>query len=267
MRHRTATTVGAGVRGGKRAARHRASVVRGRLIVLACAVLVAAAVGGFVAFKPHDNPAVLSFDPVQATFPSFPSAAQTPRSVEPTISPTSVRSHTVAPTVRPTRRPSPTPTDPSVDTPGALLGTPSEPAQGNLAAGRPVTDTGHGDVYVANNAVDGNPSTYWESGKMMPPQSITVDLSSATTVGRIVMKLPPLSSWSTRTEAVSVSGSTNGSRFTRIAGLAGYTFNPSTGNVATVSFHAAHVRYVRLTFVVNTKWQAAQLSEFEVYPS
>ena len=48
---------------------------------------------------------------------------------------------------------------------------------------------------------------------------------------------------------------------------AGYTFNPSTGNTVTVTFAAAQVRYVRLTFTANTGWPAGQLSELQVYSS
>jgi hypothetical protein len=48
---------------------------------------------------------------------------------------------------------------------------------------------------------------------------------------------------------------------------AGYTFNPSTGNTASITFTAATVRYVKLTFTANTGWPAGQLSELRVYTS
>jgi len=48
---------------------------------------------------------------------------------------------------------------------------------------------------------------------------------------------------------------------------AGYTFNPSTGNTATISLPSGtSARYVQLSFTGNTGWSAAQLSEFEVFP-
>jgi hypothetical protein len=58
-----------------------------------------------------------------------------------------------------------------------------------------------------------------------------------------------------------------GSSYTTLAASAGYTFNPATGNTATVTFPAADVRYVMLTFTANTGWPAGQLSELQVYSS
>jgi hypothetical protein len=82
-----------------------------------------------------------------------------------------------------------------------------------------------------------------------------------------VLKLPPQSAWQTRTQTLSVQGSANGSSFATIAGSAGYTFNPATGNAVTITFAQTSARYVRLNFTANTGWSAAQLSEFEVYPA
>jgi hypothetical protein len=141
------------------------------------------------------------------------------------------------------------------------------PANGNLAKGHPATDTGHSDVYVASNAVDGNANSYWESTDNAFPQSLTVDLGSAQTVGRLVLKLPPASAWATRTETLSVLGSTNNSSYTTLKSSAGYTFNPSSGNTVTVTLTPAATRYLRLTFTGNTGWPAGQLSELEAYAS
>jgi hypothetical protein len=47
---------------------------------------------------------------------------------------------------------------------------------------------------------------------------------------------------------------------------AGYTFNPSTGNTVTISLPSGtSTRYVQLSFTGNTVWDAAQLSELQVY--
>ncbi|SDY25132.1 Pectate lyase superfamily protein [Micromonospora pattaloongensis] len=139
------------------------------------------------------------------------------------------------------------------------------PANVNLAQGRPVTETSHTDVYVATNAVDGNANTYWESANHAFPQSLTVDLGSARSVSRLVLKLPPISAWQTRTQTLSVLGSTDGSSYSTVVNSAGYTFNPASGNSVTISFAATSRRYLRLTFTGNTGWPAGQLSEFEVY--
>ncbi|MEU4421349.1 discoidin domain-containing protein [Actinoplanes sp. NPDC024001] len=149
-----------------------------------------------------------------------------------------------------------TPTTPPTSTP---------PPTGNLAAGRPVTATSQTQVYAPGNATDGNPSTYWESGNNAFPQSITVDLGQSRQVGRIVLKLPPATAWATRTQTLSVLGSTDGSAFSTIRSSAGYTFDPASGNTATVTLTATTQRYLRLTFTGNTGWPAGQLSEFEVY--
>ncbi len=44
-----------------------------------------------------------------------------------------------------------------------------------------------------------------------------------------------------------------------------YTFNPSSGNTVTITFSAASVRYLRLTFTANTGWPAGQFSELQAY--
>nr|WP_229405912.1 discoidin domain-containing protein [Micromonospora sp. NBRC 110038] len=139
------------------------------------------------------------------------------------------------------------------------------PPTGNLAQGRPVSETSHADVYGGGNAVDGNANTYWESANNAFPQSLTVDLGAARSVSRVVLRLPPAAAWQTRTQTLSVLGSTDGSAFTTLKPSAGYTFDPTTGNTVTVTFPATTRRHVRVTFTGNTAWPAGQLSEFEVH--
>ncbi|MCW2881554.1 MAG: coagulation factor 5/8 type domain protein, partial [Sphaerisporangium sp.] len=149
----------------------------------------------------------------------------------------------------------------------ALTGTGGSPTATNLAQGKPTTETSHSQAYGSGNAVDGNASTYWESANNAFPQSITVDLGSAVSVGRVVLKLPPDPAWATRTQTVTVLGSTDGTTFTNVVGSATYTFNPASGNTATITFPATSRRQLRLTFTANSGWPAGQLSEFEVYSS
>jgi len=137
---------------------------------------------------------------------------------------------------------------------------------GNLAAGKPVTASSVNQNYVASNAVDGNAGSYWESVNNSWPQSLTVDLGSNQNVKRLVLKLP--SNWGTRSQTIEVLGSTTNSSYTQLAGAAGRTFDPGSGNAATITLPAAvSTRWVRLTFTANTGWPAAQLSEYEVYAS
>ena len=43
------------------------------------------------------------------------------------------------------------------------------------------------------------------------------------------------------------------------------TFDPATGNTATITIPNATTRFLRLTFTGNTGWPAGQVSELEVY--
>ncbi|MEW2228229.1 MULTISPECIES: discoidin domain-containing protein [unclassified Streptomyces] len=119
-------------------------------------------------------------------------------------------------------------------------------------------------MYVAANAVDGNVNSYWESANSAFPQSLTVDLGSAKTVGRLVLKLP--TNWGTRTETLSVLGSTDNNTYSTLKASAGYTFTLGT-DTATVTLTPTTTRYLRLTFTGNTGWPAGQLSELEAYAS
>jgi hypothetical protein len=150
----------------------------------------------------------------------------------------------------------------------ALSGTGTASSTTNLALNQPVTASSVFQNYVPSNAVDGNTSTYWESTDGAAyPQTITVNLGSVQAVGSITLDLPPATAWSTRTETLSVLGSANGTTFSQIVAPAGYTFNPSTGNTVTISLPSGtSAQYVQLNFTANTGWDAAQLSEFEVFP-
>lgn len=135
----------------------------------------------------------------------------------------------------------------------------------NLAAGRPTAESSHNDVYPSGNAVDGNANTYWESANNAFPQWLRVDLGSAVPVNKVVLKLPPATSWAARTETLAVQGSTDGNTFSDIVASAGYAFDPASGNTVTITFNSTTTRYVRLNVTGNTGWAAGQISEFEVY--
>jgi hypothetical protein len=144
---------------------------------------------------------------------------------------------------------------------------PVAPANVDLARGRPVTATSQTQNYVASNVVDGDTGTYWEStnGTNIYPQTLTVDLGSVTTVGRLVLDLPPYSNWNSRTQTLSVLGAGDGGRYSTIVGSSGYLFDARTGDTVTLTFSPVHVRYVQLYFTANSGWPAAQLSELAVY--
>jgi hypothetical protein len=135
----------------------------------------------------------------------------------------------------------------------------------NLALNQPASASGWTQNFGPANAVDGNTSSYWESTNNAFPQWLQVDLGATKSLSRIVLDLPPSTAWATRTQTLSVLGSTDGSTFTTIVGSAGYTFNPATGNTVTITFPSASYRFVRLNVTANTGWPAGQVSELQIW--
>ncbi|WP_329527716.1 carbohydrate-binding protein [Streptomyces sp. NBC_01462] len=145
----------------------------------------------------------------------------------------------------------------------ALSGTGT--TQTDLAAGKPTSESSHTDVYASANITDASQSTYWESANNAFPQWVQVDLGSARSASRVVLRLP--ATWGARTQALSLGGSTDGTTFTTLKSSAAYTFNPSTGNTVTLTFPAATQRYFRITITANSGWPAGQVSEFQIWNS
>ncbi|MEV6177445.1 CARDB domain-containing protein [Streptomyces sp. NPDC052015] len=144
-----------------------------------------------------------------------------------------------------------------------LLPVAAHAAEGpNLALGRPVTAGGAHPGYPAGNVTDGSQASYWEGPAGSFPQWVQIDLGSTVAVDEVVLKLP--ASWEARTETLDVRGSTDGQNFTTLSAQAGRTFSPSSGNTVTLDVEA-ETRYVRVQVGANTVWNAAQLSEVEVY--
>ena len=136
----------------------------------------------------------------------------------------------------------------------------------DLALNAPVSASSYTQTYTPANAVDGNTSTYWESVNGSWPATFTVDLGSTQTLGSLVLDLPPSSAWSTRTQTLSVLGSTNNSTWTTLVASATYTWNPSTGNTVTINLPAGTAdRYVELSFTANNVQNGAQLSELQIF--
>ncbi|MFE6886747.1 discoidin domain-containing protein [Streptomyces sp. NPDC057694] len=136
----------------------------------------------------------------------------------------------------------------------------------NLALNRPTTESGHTQTYTSANAVDGNPGTYWESTNQAFPQWLQVDLGSAIGVGRIVLALPPIDAWATRTQTIAVQGSADGASFSTLRSATACTFDPAGGNTTTLTLPAGTTaRHLRLIFTANTGWPAGQISEFRVF--
>jgi chitodextrinase len=135
----------------------------------------------------------------------------------------------------------------------------------NLARGRPTAESSHTQVYGSGNAVDGDANSYWESANGAFPQWWQVDLGAPVAIARLVLKLPPSTTWAARTQTLSVLGSTDGSSLATIVASAGYRFDPASGNSVTIRFASTTLRYLRLNITANTGWPAGQLSELEAY--
>ncbi|GGQ42661.1 CARDB domain-containing protein [Streptomyces mutabilis] len=137
-------------------------------------------------------------------------------------------------------------------------------AEVNLALGRPATAGGSHGAYPAGNATDGTQATYWEGPAGSFPQWVQVDLGEARDVERVVLKLP--AGWESRSQTLSLHGSTDGSTFRTLDAASARAFDPARANTVALDLDSpAETRYVRVHVAGNTGWNAAQLSELEVY--
>ena len=158
-------------------------------------------------------------------------------------------------------------TNPSLTVP--LTGTGTSGGGGtssNLALNAPISASSYTQTYRLANADDGNASTYWEGTNGAWPPPLTVNLGAADSLTKVVVDLPPALAWNTRTQTLSVLGSTDGSSYSTLVGSATYTFNPSTGNTVTIPLPSGTSdQYVRLSFTANSVQNGAQASEFQVW--
>ena len=131
----------------------------------------------------------------------------------------------------------------------------------NLALGKATSASSVNAGFVASNVVDGDQSSYWEGASSFPGW-VQVDLGSAQATNSVTLQLP--ASWGTRTETLSLQGSTDGSTWATIVASATYTFTSGTNSVP-VNFSTFNTRFVRVNITANSGWPAPQLSELQVY--
>ena len=143
-----------------------------------------------------------------------------------------------------------------------LPASPASAAGTNLALGKTATASSFTQTYAPSNVNDGNQASYWESNNNAFPQWAQIDLGSATQINQVVLKLP--SGWGTRTQTLSVQGSTDNSSFSTIVASTGYTFDGGA-NTVTINFTTLTTRYVRINVTANTGQPGGQLSELEIY--
>jgi hypothetical protein len=147
----------------------------------------------------------------------------------------------------------------------ALSGTGTGTSSTNLAAGKATSESGHTQVYGSANVTDGDQSSYWEGVTNAYPQWVQADLGSAQSASRVVLELPAATAWATRSQTLSIQGSTDGSTWTTLKASASYSFDPATSNTVSISFTASTQRYFRVNFTANTGASSGQLSELQVW--
>ncbi|MFJ4466836.1 CARDB domain-containing protein [Streptomyces sp. NPDC089424] len=136
-------------------------------------------------------------------------------------------------------------------------------AETNLALGRAATAQGAHGAYPAANVTDGSQQSYWEGPTGSFPQWVQVDLGAPLPLDRVALKLP--TGWEARSQTLAVLGSTDGNSFSTLAAGQARSFTPSAANTANIDLPTATARYVRVQVSANSGWNAAQLSELEVY--
>ncbi|GGZ37773.1 CARDB domain-containing protein [Streptomyces poonensis] len=133
----------------------------------------------------------------------------------------------------------------------------------NLALGRTATAGGAHGGYPATNVTDGSQQSYWEGPAGSFPQWVQVDLGAQVDLDRVVLKLP--TGWEGRSQSLAVLGSSDGGSFTTLAGAQARAFDPSAANTVNIDLPSATARFVRVQVSANSVWNAAQLSELEIY--
>jgi len=139
------------------------------------------------------------------------------------------------------------------------------PDSPNIAESRPVTASSHTDIYTAANAVDGEPTSYWESEGF--PAEFTIELDGEHTIQTVAVSLNPSSLWESRTQAFEIQVSDDGVNFTTAVAEERYEFDPLTGNTVRVDFAPTSAQYVKLVFTYNSasRTQGAQAAEIMVF--
>jgi hypothetical protein len=124
----------------------------------------------------------------------------------------------------------------------------------NLAAGRPATATGTQSPHAAARAFDGDPGSRWASS-WTDNQALTVDLGSARTVGRVILR------WEAAyASAYRVETSTDGTTWTTASST-----TAGNGGTDNHSFTPRNARYVRMVGVSRATSYGYSLYEMEVY--
>ena len=136
-----------------------------------------------------------------------------------------------------------------------------------------VDSTEHNDVYVVGNLVDGDPTgtSYYESKSL--PAHIVIDLGDVYTLSKLVLSLPPILTWSARTQNIEISVSAENVAYSGKTSFAvakaaeDCTFDPQQGNRVILDMGSSRCRFLKV--VINSNDAAGgyggQLSEISAY--
>jgi hypothetical protein len=137
---------------------------------------------------------------------------------------------------------------------------PQATAPKNLAQGGTLATSSAFGGFPATNANDNNLSTYWQASASSA--TLTLHLSTAATVNRVILELPE--NWGTRNQTIEVDGSTNGTTYTTLSPATAYTFTAGSNAIA-IPVPAGTRDYLRLDISGNTSQGVPQIAEFEAY--
>ncbi|GIJ43177.1 glycosyl hydrolase [Virgisporangium aliadipatigenens] len=134
----------------------------------------------------------------------------------------------------------------------------------NLAVGKPISASSTVHTYVATNANDNDPATYWESAGGAYPASLTVKLGANASITGINLRLNPDPAWGRRVQRIEILGrAQDATGLTTLRAAADYTFDPASGNVVRIALTATAAD-VELRLTANSGAPGGQLAEFEV---
>ena len=133
----------------------------------------------------------------------------------------------------------------------------------DLAAGRPATASSTEFSFVAGNAVDADPNTYWEGAGGAYPSWLAVNLASQSTLQQVVVGVPPVAAWGARTQTFSIEGRVGTGAWTSLKASAAYAFAPGSGNNGD---HPGHRRPRRRAAALHRQHRrpGGQVAELEV---
>jgi hypothetical protein len=147
---------------------------------------------------------------------------------------------------------------------GGDPGNPGTPPTGtNLAVGKPIEASSSVFTFVAGNANDSSPTSYWESNGY--PATLTVQLGADADLSAVVVKLNPDPVWGTRTQSIQVLGrAQTATGFTSLKARADYTFNPATNQNSVTIPVTGRAADVQLQIFSNTGAPGGQVADFQV---